>query len=55
MLECLVKNLPQVFLESSGANTRDEFRENLCESSFVVAIVEACAYEAQCIEEERTR
>lgn len=55
MLDGLAKNLPQFFVESSGAKSREDFRDRLCSSDMILAIVDACAYEAQCIEEERSR
>ena len=55
MLEGLAKNLPEYFLESSGAKDRDELVDKLRDSPLVVSIIDSCAYEAQCIEEERVR
>lgn len=55
MINSLVKNMPQTYVESSGAKDREEFREKLAESSIILSIVDCCAYEAQCIEEERAR
>lgn len=55
MIESTAQNLPTPFMEQSGAKTRDELREKLAESKSIMAIIECCAYEALCIEEEKKR
>ena len=56
MLEGLVENLPSYMMESSGAKTREEFKDKLCESESMVRIIEVCAWVSQIMEEEsRTR
>lgn len=55
MLEGLVTNLPPHMMESSGAKTREEFKEKLCASETMVLIIEVCAWVAQTIEEEKAR
>jgi hypothetical protein len=52
ILDSLVKNLPEVFLEQSGAKSRKGLRDRLAESEFLVAVIEVCAFEALKIEEE---
>lgn len=52
MLEGLARNLPEYFIESSGATDRDDLIDKICESAMIVNIIDACAYEAQCMEEE---
>ena len=55
MLEGLVLNLPRHMMESSGAKTHEEFKERLCESDAILAIIEVCAWVSQTIEEEKAR
>ena len=55
MLDGLVENLPEFMVTSSGAASREEFRDKLCESSTILAIIESCAYVSQSIEEEKSR
>lgn len=55
MFNGLVKNLPDYFLEQSGAKSRMGLRDKLVASSSIMSIIECCAYEAQCIEEEARR
>ena len=55
MLDGLARNMPQVYVESSGAVSRSKFRDKLIESDMILTIIDACAYEAQCMEEERAR
>lgn len=52
MFDSLTKNLPSAFMESAGAQSRKGFRDKLMESDIIISIVECCAYEALCIEEE---
>ncbi|MGD9726496.1 MAG: hypothetical protein AB7L09_02855 [Nitrospira sp.] len=52
MMKSVADNMPPHFVEISGAKTRDEFRAKLSESDSIMSIIECCAYEAQCMEEE---
>lgn len=53
MLDGVAKNLNEVFMHPSGAKDRAQFRAKLMESGAILGIIECCAYEAQCMEEER--
>ena len=55
MLDGLIKSLPDVFVESSGAKSREEFRDKLCNSTLILSIIDVCAYESQTMEEEMSR
>ncbi len=54
MLDGLVKHLPKFFYASSGATTPEELRDRITASDTFLAILDTCAYEAQCMEEERS-
>lgn len=54
MVEGIAKNCSKLFLEQTTAAARDDLAELLRQSPMIVEIIECCAYEAQCIEEERS-
>lgn len=55
MIQGLINNLPMAYIEGSGAKSRIGFRDKIAESPMLLTIIETCAYEAQCIEEENAR
>lgn len=55
MLDGVAKNLPDYFVEASGAKDRADLRIKIMESESILNIIDCCAYEAQCIEEEEGR
>lgn len=55
MVERLMENLPPFYIEELGVKSNKGLLEKLAESDFLMAVLESCAYEAQCIEEERAR
>lgn len=54
MMEGISKNCSSLFLDQTAASTREDLVELLIQSPMIVEIIECCAYEAQCIEEERS-
>lgn len=52
MIDAAAKNLPELYMKHSGANTREEFREKIIKSDSVMALIDCCAFEAQRMEEE---
>lgn len=54
MLEGIAKNCSLAFLDHSAATSRSELALLLSQSPTIVELIDCCAYEAQCIEEERS-
>jgi hypothetical protein len=52
MIDGTTKNLPEIYLEHSGASNRDELREKLIKSDSIMAIIDCCAFEALRMEGE---
>lgn len=53
LLNGITKNMPSYYVEASDSQSRKGFREKLMESDLVLHLLECCAYEVLCMEEER--